>query len=91
MQGFQLLHSLGGGTGAGLGSLLISKLREVRQLCVDSESINSRLANVAGVPGQNAFHLLDFSIAQGQFVHWLLCRVVTYLHQVSETVVEVRH
>jgi hypothetical protein len=29
LQGFQLLHSLGGGTGSGLGSLLLSKLREV--------------------------------------------------------------
>ncbi|KAF8495326.1 beta-tubulin 2 [Gautieria morchelliformis] len=28
LQGFQMLHSLGGGTGAGLGSLLLSKLRE---------------------------------------------------------------
>lgn len=28
LQGFQLLHSLGGGTGAGLGSLILSKLRE---------------------------------------------------------------
>jgi hypothetical protein len=30
LQGFQIIHSLGGGTGAGLGSLLLSKLREVR-------------------------------------------------------------
>ena len=29
LQGFQLIHSLGGGTGAGLGSLILSKLREV--------------------------------------------------------------
>jgi tubulin beta len=29
LQGFQLLHSLGGGTGAGLGTLLLGKLREV--------------------------------------------------------------
>lgn len=29
LQGFQLIHSLGGGTGAGLGSLVLSKLREV--------------------------------------------------------------
>ena len=29
LQGFQLIHSLGGGTGAGMGSLLLSKLREV--------------------------------------------------------------
>jgi len=28
LQGFQLLHSLGGGTGAGLGTLLLSMLRE---------------------------------------------------------------
>jgi tubulin beta len=28
LQGFQILHSLGGGTGAGLGSLLLSKIRE---------------------------------------------------------------
>ncbi|KIM39353.1 hypothetical protein M413DRAFT_447286 [Hebeloma cylindrosporum] len=28
LQGFQVLHSLGGGTGAGLGSLMLSKLRE---------------------------------------------------------------
>jgi len=28
LQGFQFLHSLGGGTGAGLGSLMMGKLRE---------------------------------------------------------------
>ncbi|KAL7424441.1 hypothetical protein Q5752_000124 [Cryptotrichosporon argae] len=28
LQGFQLLHSLGGGTGAGLGALLLSKIHE---------------------------------------------------------------
>ena len=28
MQGFQLLHSLGGGTGSGMGSLLLLKLRD---------------------------------------------------------------
>jgi len=28
LQGFQLIHSLGGGTGAGLGSLMLSKFRE---------------------------------------------------------------
>ncbi|CCO29162.1 Tubulin beta-2 chain AltName: Full=Beta-2-tubulin [Rhizoctonia solani AG-1 IB] len=28
LQGFQLLHSLGGGSGSGLGSLLLAKLRE---------------------------------------------------------------
>lgn len=28
LQGFQVLHSLGGGTGSGLGALLLSKIRE---------------------------------------------------------------
>lgn len=28
LQGFQLTHSLGGGTGSGLGTLLVSKIRE---------------------------------------------------------------
>merc|ERR1712178_70766 len=28
LQGFQMTHSLGGGTGAGMGTLLISKVRE---------------------------------------------------------------
>ena len=28
LQGFQLSHSLGGGTGSGMGTLLISKMRE---------------------------------------------------------------
>ena len=28
LQGFQMTHSLGGGTGSGLGTLLISKIRE---------------------------------------------------------------
>jgi tubulin beta len=28
MQGFQITHSMGGGTGAGMGTLLVSKIRE---------------------------------------------------------------
>ena len=28
LQGFQLAHSLGGGTGSGMGTLLMSKIRE---------------------------------------------------------------
>ena len=38
LQGFQLIHSLGGGTGAGLGTLLLSKLREVDILFADVHS-----------------------------------------------------
>jgi len=39
LQGFQLTHSLGGGTGSGLGTLILSKLREEfpdRMLCTFS-------------------------------------------------------
>lgn len=39
LQGFQLLHSLGGGTGSGLGTLLLSKIREEfpdRMICTFS-------------------------------------------------------
>lgn len=32
LQGFQLIHSLGGGTGSGLGTLLLSKIREVSEI-----------------------------------------------------------
>lgn len=37
LQGFQICHSLGGGTGSGLGTLLISKIREEfpdRMMCM---------------------------------------------------------
>ena len=39
MTGFQITHSLGGGTGAGMGTLLISKIREEypdRMMCTYS-------------------------------------------------------
>src|SRR3954453_5402635 len=39
LQGFQMTHSLGGGTGAGMGTLLISKIREEypdRMMCTFS-------------------------------------------------------
>lgn len=39
MPGFQISHSLGGGTGAGMGTLLISKIREEypdRMMCTYS-------------------------------------------------------
>jgi tubulin beta len=39
LQGFQITHSLGGGTGSGMGTLLISKIREEfpdRMMCTFS-------------------------------------------------------
>lgn len=32
LQGFQITHSLGGGTGSGMGTLLLSKIREGMEL-----------------------------------------------------------
>lgn len=37
LQGFQICHSLGGGTGSGMGTLLLSKIREEypdRMVCI---------------------------------------------------------
>uniref|UniRef100_A0A8B9RYH4 Tubulin beta 3 class III n=2 Tax=Telluraves TaxID=3073808 RepID=A0A8B9RYH4_9AVES len=41
LQGFQLTHSLGGGTGSGMGTLLISKLVENTDetYCIDNEAL----------------------------------------------------
>lgn len=51
LQGFQITHSLGGGTGAGMGTLLISKIREEypdRMMCsfsvVPSPKVRNRRA-----------------------------------------------
>ena len=46
LQGFQLCHSLGGGTGAGMGTLLISKVREEYP---DRISLAVRFANVLSI------------------------------------------
>lgn len=47
LQGFQMVHSLGGGTGSGMGTLLLSKIREEypdRMMCTFSV-IPSRLVS----------------------------------------------
>ena len=49
LQGFQLTHSLGGGTGSGMGTLLISKIREERW-----KQINSKVKKVANESTANA-------------------------------------
>ena len=53
LQGFQLTHSLGGGTGSGMGTLLISKIRE---------EYPDRIMNTYSVvpsPKVREFYLLD--------------------------------
>ena len=53
LQGFQITHSLGGGTGSGMGTLLISKIREEfpdRMMCtfsvVPSPKVSTRMVGM---------------------------------------------
>ena len=64
LQGFQITHSLGGGTGAGLGSLLLSKIREVISI-PPCTLTNFSLTPRSGVPGSYAFHFFGPSFSQG--------------------------
>ena len=48
LQGFQITHSLGGGTGSGMGTLLISKIREEypdRMMCTFSVVPSPKVRN----------------------------------------------
>lgn len=53
LQGFQLTHSLGGGTGAGMGTLLISKIRE--------EYPDRIMMTFSVVPSPKVNHSLNFN------------------------------
>lgn len=53
LQGFQLSHSLGGGTGSGLGTLLVSKIREEypdRMLCTYSVMPSPKVSDTVVEP-----------------------------------------
>jgi len=53
LQGFQLTHSLGGGTGSGMGTLLISKIREEypdRMLCTFSVMPSPKVSDTVVEP-----------------------------------------
>ncbi|KAI8846628.1 Tubulin/FtsZ, GTPase domain-containing protein [Chytridium lagenaria] len=53
LQGFQITHSLGGGTGAGMGTLLISKIREEypdRMMCTFSVVPSPRCLTLSSSP-----------------------------------------
>lgn len=57
LSGFQITHSLGGGTGAGMGTLLISKIREEypdRMMCtysvVPSPKVSDTVVEVRDSP-----------------------------------------
>merc|ERR1712113_201249 len=53
LQGFQVTHSLGGGTGSGMGTLLISKIREEypdRQMCTFSVMPSPKVSDTVVEP-----------------------------------------
>ncbi|KAL7746051.1 Tubulin beta chain (Beta tubulin) [Sorochytrium milnesiophthora] len=53
LQGFQISHSLGGGTGSGLGTLLISKIREEypdRMMCTFSVAPSPKVSDTVVEP-----------------------------------------
>ncbi|KAJ3014788.1 Tubulin beta chain (Beta tubulin) [Thoreauomyces humboldtii] len=53
LQGFQVLHSLGGGTGSGMGTLLVSKIREEypdRMLCTFSVMPSPKVSDTVVEP-----------------------------------------
>ena len=65
LQGFQLTHSLGGGTGSGMGTLLISKIREEYPdrimntfSVVPSPKVSDTVVEPHLRPSQQAPHLL---------------------------------
>lgn len=84
LQGFQLTHSLGGGTGSGMGTLLISKIRE---------EYPDRIMNTFSVVPSPKVHEINIKI-YFQSVVCSICPAVSpwrsdYIPlQVSDTVVE---
>lgn len=88
LQGFQLLHSLGGGTGSGLGTLLLSKFREV--VSTPPYSFCPLIWICRNTP-IGCSRRSPFCLPR-KLVLWL-CRTIiftlTHSWQVSETVVEV--
>jgi tubulin beta len=63
--GFQITHSLGGGTGAGMGTLLISKIREEypdRMMCTYSVVPSPKVSDtVVEVKIQAYFYMVSLA------------------------------
>ena len=72
LQGFQVTHSLGGGTGSGMGTLLISKSEPKCRMtvmtlhCIFPYQLTSYpFCSPRGVPRQDDAHLLGRPLSQG--------------------------
>ncbi|POR36870.1 Tubulin beta-2 chain [Tolypocladium paradoxum] len=50
LQGFQIAHSLGGGTGSGMGTLLLSKIREDRMMATFSVVPSAKVSDTVVEP-----------------------------------------
>lgn len=64
MIGFQITHSLGGGTGAGMGTLLISKIREEypdRMMCTYSVVPSPKVSDTVVEVKKNTHFLSGFA------------------------------
>ena len=86
LQGFQITHSLGGGTGSGMGTLLISKIREEypdRMMCTFSVvpspkvDFSSRCLLIFCLYPRCLIRLLSLTMPPCQFISWL--RILTRL------------
>ena len=65
--GFQITHSLGGGTGAGMGTLLISKIREEypdRMMCTYSVVPSPKVSDTVVEVGNSYLPVTAFSQQQ---------------------------
>ncbi len=64
--GFQVCHSLGGGTGSGMGTLLISKIREEYpdRMMMTFSVVPSPKARCLTAPCRPVAHSLRSSLAQ---------------------------
>ena len=68
LQGFQITHSLGGGTGAGMGTLLISKIRE--------EFPDRMMATFSVVPSpKGPIRLSSHTTLPSPFISWSRTRM----------------
>ena len=73
LQGFQMTHSLGGGTGSGMGTLLISKIRE---------EYPDRIMNTFSVvpsPKVNVASVMSFCCQKRRCVHYVITKVILQL------------
>merc|ERR1711957_989038 len=74
LQGFQVTHSLGGGTGSGMGTLLISKIREEypdRMMCTFSVMPSPKVSDTVVEPYNATLSVHQLVENSSYFVEWI--------------------